>query len=131
MVEWLYEEGIGEARALLIDAGTILEACIEPADGGLRVGAVLLGRLVEKQAGGRRGIVRSLDGLNEAFIDPLPPSLDLGRTLTISVVREAIYEPGAVKRAKVRISTAEAPASGPSLEERILSTGIKVTRSNA
>ena len=37
--EWLYEAGIGEARAALVEDDRIVEAAIEPDDDGLRVGA--------------------------------------------------------------------------------------------
>ncbi|MEA3042205.1 MAG: hypothetical protein QOH47_43, partial [Sphingomonadales bacterium] len=43
MAEWLYEEGIGENRAILVDRGAILEAAIELP--GLRAGAVVEARL--------------------------------------------------------------------------------------
>ena len=39
MAEWLYEDGIGEARAALVADGVILEACVEIDDGAVRAGA--------------------------------------------------------------------------------------------
>ena len=43
MAEWLYEEGIGENRAILVEDGAIVEAAIELP--GLRAGAVVPARL--------------------------------------------------------------------------------------
>ena len=43
MAEWLYEAGIGEARAALVEDGAIVEARIELE--GLRAGTVEEGRL--------------------------------------------------------------------------------------
>ncbi|MEJ8631170.1 hypothetical protein P0F65_17835 [Sphingomonas sp. I4] len=46
MSEWLYEAGIGEARAALVEDGRIVQAAIE-LTGTLTVGTVAEGRLVE------------------------------------------------------------------------------------
>ncbi|WP_443027545.1 hypothetical protein [Sphingomonas sp. LR55] len=68
--EWLYEAGIGEARAALVDDDQILEAAIELDDStALKVGLVARARLVELLPG-RRGRV-TLDG-GEALINYLP-----------------------------------------------------------
>ena len=56
LAEWLYEEGIGENRAILVEDGEILEAAIE-LPGELRCGSVLAGRLAGIPIPGRRGIV--------------------------------------------------------------------------
>ena len=47
MAEWLYEAGIGEARAALVEDGEIVEARIEREGKGPRVGAIVGARLVE------------------------------------------------------------------------------------
>ncbi len=127
MAEWLYEAGIGEARAALIAGGAIVAAHIEPDDGALRVGTVLPMRLIETQAEARRGIVRTVDGHHEALIDALPRGTEIGRAFVATVVREAIAEPGAVKRAKVRATPDAVAATGPDLRARIAATGLKVT----
>ena len=44
LAEWLYEEGIGEDRAILVEDGEIIEAAIE-LPGPLRAGAVVPARL--------------------------------------------------------------------------------------
>ena len=41
MAEWLYEDGIGERRAALVEDGEIIEARIERDGEGPRVGAVV------------------------------------------------------------------------------------------
>lgn len=57
MAEWLYEAGIGEARAALVEHGTILEARLAPDRPGPALGAVLAARLVEITVKGREGRV--------------------------------------------------------------------------
>ena len=47
LAEWLYEAGIGEARAALVDDGAIVEARIERESEGPRVGAIVAARLIE------------------------------------------------------------------------------------
>jgi hypothetical protein len=124
LAEWLYEDGIGEARAALIDDGRIVEARIERSDGAPRAGAVVTARLVRQLIPGRRGIAL-LDGGVEALIEPLPARLTEGADFTALVTREAIAEPGHPKRAKV-IATEDEPRAGPTLADRIAATGIAV-----
>lgn len=127
MAKWLYEAGIGEARAALVDGdNVIVEAHIEPDENALRTGAVIDVRLVEKQAGGARGIVRSIIGNHEAMIDG-PPVIDMGRAFRAKVVRDTIPEPGAIKRAKVRATPDAEETPAPTLLERITATEATVT----
>ena len=115
MAEWLYEEGIGENRAILVEDEDILVAAIElPED--MRCGSVLSGRLVAIPIRGRRGIVETECG--EVMVEPLPASLTEGQRVRVEIVREAIAEPGKPKFAKGRITDAE-EKEGPSLAERI------------
>ncbi len=116
MTEWLYEEGIGESRSALVQAGTILEAIIE-LPGRLALGTVLPARLVRIFAPGRRGLV-SLEGGEEAIIEPVGIGLTEGSAFRAEVVREPLAEPGRTKLARVR-STAASPGRGPTLKERI------------
>lgn len=116
MAEWLYEEGIGENRAILVESGSILETGIEWPD-ELRVGAVAAGRLSVILVPGRRGIIATRAG-DEILVEPLPPSLSQGRTTRVEIVREPIAEPGRGKIAKGRITDAP-EREGPSLAERI------------
>ena len=100
MAEWLYEAGIGEARAALIADGAIIEAVVEHDDGGVRAGTVLTARLTKQIVPGRRGLV-AFDG-GEALLSPLPSGVTEGAALLVRVVREAIAEPGHPKRALAR-----------------------------
>ncbi|WP_404372266.1 ribonuclease [Sphingomonas sp. MMS24-J45] len=123
MAEWLFEAGIGEARAALVEDGTILQARIELDRPGPRIGAVLPARLVEITVKGREGRV-SFDG-GEAMLSPLPPGITQGAALTVELIREAIPEPG---RAKLpRAAPADGPPrDGPTLLERITASGTPV-----
>jgi hypothetical protein len=115
LAEWLYEEGIGENRAILVEEGEILAAAIE-LEGEMRCGSVVAGRLVRIAIPGRRGIVSTDRG--EVMVEPLPASLTEGRKLRVEIVREPIAEPGNPKFAKGRITEAE-EREGPRLAERI------------
>lgn len=116
MAEWLYEEGIGENRAILVEGGEIIEAAIElPAR--LRAGAVAPARLVRILVPGRRGIAK-VEGDEEALVEPVPPTLAEGAEFHAEIVREAVAEAGRSKLARVRVSDS-APRAGPALVERI------------
>ena len=115
MAEWLYEEGIGESRAALVEDGRIVEAWIELP--GLRCGTVAAGRLTAILVPGRRGIVTLTSG-EEVLLEPLPSKLTEGAAVRIEIVREALSEPGRAKLAKSRV-TDEAERAGPTLPERI------------
>lgn len=130
MAEWLYEAGIGEARAALVDDG-IVEARIEIDDGAPRVGAILPARLVEITVRGREGRV-ALDGGGEVLLAPLPVGITQGAALTIEIVREAIPEPGRAKLARAMPAEPGAvPASGPDLLARITASGDPVRQLRA
>lgn len=120
MAEWLYEEGIGETRAILIESGEIVEAAIELP--GLRVGTVMPARLTAVLIPGRRGVA-TLDGGGEALIEPIPAGLTDGAAFRAEILREAIPEAGRAKRALAR-PTQDDPRSGPSLAERIGATPL-------
>lgn len=97
---WLYEEGISEHRAVLIEGGEIVEAVIElPGPNG--PGAIVAAKLVKVQLPGRRGLVRLADGA-EALLSPIPAGVTEGATLDVEIVREPLPETGRLKRAKVR-----------------------------
>lgn len=120
MAEWLYEEGIGENRAILVEDGEIVVAAIELPE-EVRCGTVLTGRLTSIPVPGRRGIVSTDRG--EVMVEPLPAGLTQGRKVRVEIVREPIAEPGKPKLAKGRITEAE-EREGPSLAERIGATGV-------
>jgi hypothetical protein len=115
LAEWLYEEGIGENRAILVDDGAIVEAAIELP--GLRAGAVIPARLARIDVPGRRGLATLEDG-DEAIVEPLPAGLTEGAAFNAEIVREAIPEAGRPKPARLRASRLD-PKPGSGLRERI------------
>ncbi|MEG3085086.1 ribonuclease [Sphingomonas sp. PB2P12] len=119
---WLYEAGIGEARAALVDDDHIIEAVIELETDALKVGLVARARLVELLPG-RRGRV-TLDG-GEALINHLPPGIAQGASLTVEIVREALPEAGRAKLAKA-VPSDLPPRPAPTLYERLAATGLPV-----
>ena len=127
---WLYEEGIGEARAALVQGGRILEAQIEREDKRARAGGVHGGRLVRTLIVRKRGIVR-LDSGEDVLIEPIPPKVAEGASVRVEIVREAIGEPGMEgereKLAKGRIAAPGVVAGPePSLYQRIMGSGLPV-----
>lgn len=130
MAEWFYEEGIGEARAALVQSGHILEALIEREGNQARAGSVVGGRLIRTLIVRRRGIAR-LDSGEEILIEPIPPKVAEGALVRIEILREAISEPGLDnmrdKLARGRVAppgTSIGP--GPSLLQRIGATGVPI-----
>lgn len=120
MAEWLFEAGIGEDRAALIDNGTIVAARIAPHDVFPRLGTVLAARLIEKGRLPRVGF----DG-GEAVLAHLPPGLTQGAALTVEIVREAIPEARRPKLPKA-VATDAAAMPGPDLLGEITATGRSV-----
>lgn len=125
MAEWLYEPGIGEARAALVENDEIIEALVEIQSDAPRAGAVMGARLIRQLIAGRRGIV-ALDGGGEALLEPLPPGVTEGGKLTVEIVREAIAEPGRAKLAKARAAPDADPRPGPDLASRLAASGTPV-----
>jgi ribonuclease G len=87
LVEWLYEDGIGEARAALIADGRIIEARIERDGAGPLVGTIAEAKIVETIVP-RLSARVALSGGGEAMLDGIPPRLDEGRAFLIQIVRE-------------------------------------------
>lgn len=117
MAEWLYEAGIGENRAVMLEDGAIVEARIE-LPGRLRAGSARRGRLSSILVPGRRGIVELPEG--EALMEPLPRELTEGASLMVEIVREALAEAGRDKLARCRPAPQAAEErDGPSLFERL------------
>jgi hypothetical protein len=104
--EWLYEAGIGEDRAALVEDGVIVEARIDRADTRPRAGDIVAARLKRKAGFAGRGEVE-LDGGAIALLAPIPPGLTEGAPLAVEIVREAIPERGNPKLPLAR------PADGP------------------
>lgn len=122
MAEWLYEAGIGEARAALVEDDRIVEARIERAGEGPRVGAILRARLAEP---GR--VVLDAPGEAPATIAALPAAISLGTRITVEITRMALRERGRDKPARVRLAEPDAVlADGPDLRARLAATGVAV-----
>jgi hypothetical protein len=123
--EWLYEEGIGENRAALVDGGEIVEAATE-LPGALRAGTVAAARLASILIPGRRAIVALASG-GEALLEPIPAKLTEGAALRVEILREEIPERGRAKHPKCRCTEAPEQA-GPTLLDRLVASGAEVRR---
>lgn len=114
MPEWLWERGIGEARAALVEDDRIVEATIE-LDEGLRVGAILSARRAAIDR------VTLADGAELQLVTS-PRGVPQGATLTVEIVREAIPEAGRAKLPRCAPTDA-GPRAAPDLHDRIAATG--------
>ena len=124
MAEWLYEEGIGENRAALVEDGAIIAAEIELSDTGPRVGAILAARIVDKSSG-----LVVLGGGGEALLDRPPRGLAEGARLNVEVIREAWPEHGRAKLPRaIPASPDSALSDGPDLLARITAETIPLRR---
>jgi hypothetical protein len=128
MADWYFEHGIGEDRAALIDNGRIIEARVEPHDGGPKPGTVTRARMTEVLAGRSAGLARLDDG-EEILVAPLAKEITQGLDVTVEITRMRIAEPGRAKRAQARIAARDAgQADGPTLEERLNASNHTVIR---
>lgn len=122
MAEWLYEAGIGEARAALVEDGAIVEARIERESEGPRVGAIVAARLVEPGK-----LVLDAPGEPPATVTGLARSVALGARLTVEITRMALRERGRDKPARARLDEGGlALEEGPDLRARIIASGLPV-----
>jgi hypothetical protein len=133
MAEARIEQGIGATRALVVDAGQILEAHIERADAGPHAGAVHVARLTKILEPGRRGIMRLGD--HDGLIEPLPYCPE-GGLLRVEVTRAGIPEAGRPRLPKLRNiegdSSVEGEVSpGPGLAARLKAAGHTLTHLKA
>ncbi|MDQ2891974.1 MAG: ribonuclease, partial [Pseudomonadota bacterium] len=108
MPEWLWERGIGEARAALVEDDRIVETAIE-LDEGLRLGAVMSAR---RTAADR---VTLADGAELQLVTS-PRCVPQGATLTVEIVREAIPEAGRAKLPRCAPTDA-GPRAAPDLHD--------------
>ena len=131
MAEWLYEQGLGENRALLIEGGRAVEAHLEIFPSILQPGDILPMRIMEIQVPGKRAIVRKsapgdapdANPEFEAILEPLPDRISLKSEVFVEIIREPVFDGRHHKRAKARPAHPDAVAgSAPSLIERITST---------
>lgn len=119
MAEWLFEDGIGEARAALVADGRIVAARIELPDPpfGPRLGSVVDGRLAARDR-------VTLHDRTELLLDGAA-GVSEGAAIRVAVTREAIPEPGRAKLPRCRVSDA-ALGAGPDLRTRIATSGHPV-----
>ncbi len=122
---WLYEAGIGENCAALIENGELIKIRIERESGSLRVGAIADAKFAKQWVAGRSGLVELPDG-REALLQPLPAGLTEGATVRIEITRQAIQERrGQYKRAKARPAVGDIElADGMSLLEEMEASGL-------
>lgn len=127
MAEWLYEAGIGERRAALIEGGRLVVMAIERDDAPpLRAGAMVPARLTRRADASGRGVATLADGTT-AQLTPVPGGLTEGSALLIEIVREALPEGGGTKPPRARVAPAGAqPTPGPDLRARVAGTRIPV-----
>lgn len=126
LAEWLFEDGIGEARAALVEDGTIIAAFLEPDGDAARPGEICKAKLVEILPNKRIGRLE-LDGGEEALLEPLAAGVTEGSSLLVEIVRSEITEPGRQKHARARPAAkgkSEAPA--PPLRQRLEAGDIPV-----
>jgi hypothetical protein len=129
LIEWLYEDGIGEERAILVDNARILSARIER-HGGIKPGMVGKAQLVTRVVANTRGIVKFANG-GEALLSPLPKGLNEGASLTVEVTRAAIDEKGRFKLPVVKAAPDKTPQDAPTLLSEIEATTYPVTHCQA
>jgi hypothetical protein len=128
LAEWLFEAGIGEDRAALIEDGEIVEMLIDRQDGRPKAGAVLEAKLVTRLPGAERSIFSLINHGGADAVGPVPSGVSEGGRLLVTVVREAIYEPGNRKAPVVKPADAGlTAAAAPSLRDRIGESGTPVT----
>lgn len=122
MPEWLYEHGIGEDRAALVDDGRMIRARIAVHDAGPQPGLIAPGRLIE------RLLVRLDDG-SEVTLDRAPVGVTLGAAVRVEITRSAIPEAGRAKPPRGRVTDA-APRPAPSLHEQLTGAPVRELRAH-
>ena len=100
---WIAEHGIGETRALLVDADRVLAAKIF-LPGEPRAAQVVQARLTSRAAGSARGVGTAENGM-EVLLDRLPRDAQEGALYPVKLTRPPIAERGRLKRAQGRLDT--------------------------
>jgi hypothetical protein len=121
LAEWLVEQGIGEHRAVLVEAGEILAARLDWL-GPLKAGQIDDAVLVARAAGSSRGTARFASG-EEALVDGLPRAASEGQSLRLIITRAALWEKSRAKLARARPVDDDirpAPSLAQSLGARIV-----------
>lgn len=126
---WLYEDGIGEARAMKIVGGEAVALRVERSDKGLRAGTILPVKLA-RVLGGGRGIGVSESGA-EILIDRLPKTSSEGASLIVEIRRQALNEKGRMKWPLARpvkdgADDGAVVSDGPDLLARITADAIPI-----
>ncbi|MEQ1725020.1 MAG: ribonuclease [Sphingopyxis sp.] len=125
MAEWVFEDGIGERRAALVDGGQIIECVIERDGDGVGAGAIASARILSREEGGMH--MARLPSGEEALLSTVPPGISIGADVLVEVTRSAVPERDMVKRTKCRPAPEGAVARpAPTLFERICATGTPV-----
>lgn len=125
MAEWLYQAGIGENRAALVERGHMLEMLVERDQAGLRVGTIRRARLTRKADGSARGLVTLQDG-TAAQLQPVPPGLTEGAALMVEVTREALREGAEIKPLRVKAAPDAQAIDGLDLRARLAAGEVPV-----
>ena len=126
LAEWLYEDGIGEARAALVVDGAIVEAYIEPDSEGVRAGLICDAKLSQILSNKRVGRIALANG-SEALLEPIPTGATEGATIVVEINRSAIPEPGRIKGPRARPAPKGRTARpAPTLLEQITATDYPV-----
>jgi len=120
----VFEAGIGEDRAIVLDGDRVVEAHIERP--GVRVGDIWDVRLIAAESGRGRVVLGDV----EAVLDGVPRGASEGGLLRVEVRREAIPGRAIGKPPQVR-ATGVAPgrahglvAHGPKLRARLIARGL-------
>jgi hypothetical protein len=122
VAEWLYEDGIGECRAALVDDGRIVRARIALDDGAPQPGLIAPGRLVER-------LLARLDDGHDVALDRAAPGVTLGAAVRVEITRAAIPEPGRAKPPRGRLTDA-AVRSAPTLLETLDGAPVRRLRAH-
>lgn len=125
MIEWLYEDGIGEERAIIVENGKILATRIERHE-GIKPGMVAEARLIARLVAKSRGIVCFADGA-EALLSPMPKGLNESAGLTVEVMRAAIDEKSRFKLPVVKAAPGKPARDAPTLLAQIGASGHLVS----
>lgn len=123
MPEWLFEAGIGEQRAALIDDdGRIIRVRIAVDGAGPQPGLIASARLID------RNLVR-LDTGEEIALPRPPAGITLGSAIRVEITRAAIPEPGRAKAPRGRVTDAPLRPA-PTLRESLTDAPVRELRAH-